>query len=253
MKKKSLSDVVGIYNSNSYGKFEVVDYINSKDVRIIFLETGTKRVTSLCSIKSGSVRDPYYPIVFGVGFKGEGQFTGREYLKCYHCWWDMLDRCYNTKQKRYHRYGGRGTTVCKQWHNYHCFALWYYDNIVEGFHLDKDILGAGHLYSPECCCFIPLTLNNLLVSNNKNRGEYPVGVCWDKGKGKFLASMSSDNFSSGSGFIGRYASSDEAFKAYKSAKELVIKGEALIYLNADSISEEVYNSLLSIEIVPYPK
>lgn len=29
----------------------------------------------------------------------------------------MLRRCYDTSYKDYHRYGGRGTTVCDRWRN----------------------------------------------------------------------------------------------------------------------------------------
>jgi hypothetical protein len=36
---------------------------------------------------------------------------------------DMLQRCYNPKNRRYHRYGGRGITVCLRWRlSYHAFV-----------------------------------------------------------------------------------------------------------------------------------
>ncbi len=33
------------------------------------------------------------------------------------CWLDMKRRCFNPKIKNYHRYGGRGITVCDEWKN----------------------------------------------------------------------------------------------------------------------------------------
>lgn len=33
----------------------------------------------------------------------------------YLTWYAMLDRCYNEKNVAYHRYGGRGITVCDEW------------------------------------------------------------------------------------------------------------------------------------------
>lgn len=33
----------------------------------------------------------------------------------YHAWNSMVGRCYNEKYKNYHRYGGRGITVCNRW------------------------------------------------------------------------------------------------------------------------------------------
>lgn len=36
-------------------------------------------------------------------------------------WAAMMDRCYNGKNPAYRNYGGRGITVCTQWHNFQSF------------------------------------------------------------------------------------------------------------------------------------
>lgn len=36
-------------------------------------------------------------------------------------WRNMLDRCENPKSKSYHNYGGRGITVCADWHQFKAF------------------------------------------------------------------------------------------------------------------------------------
>lgn len=41
---------------------------------------------------------------------------GLSHSKAYHAWEAMMARCYNPKNNRYARYGGRGITVCKEWH-----------------------------------------------------------------------------------------------------------------------------------------
>jgi hypothetical protein len=39
----------------------------------------------------------------------------------YRSWRCMLDRCYYEGDKSFHRYGGRGITVCKRWQDYSTF------------------------------------------------------------------------------------------------------------------------------------
>ena len=57
--------------------------------------------------------------------------------------------------------------------------------------LDKDILFKGNkVYSPETCCFVPHAVNTLFLNGKKNRGDFPLGVHFDKSKGKYRAEMS---------------------------------------------------------------
>ncbi len=40
---------------------------------------------------------------------------GMSFTKEYKAWRSMMDRCYKPKNVSYHRYGGRGITVCEEW------------------------------------------------------------------------------------------------------------------------------------------
>lgn len=40
----------------------------------------------------------------------------------YNSWSGMKQRCTNPKHPKYHQYGGRGITVCKEWDNYLNFS-----------------------------------------------------------------------------------------------------------------------------------
>jgi hypothetical protein len=49
-----------------------------------------------------------------------GQSIGVE-SKEYRAWLAMRNRCYRPKDKKYHRYGGRGISVCARWHIFENF------------------------------------------------------------------------------------------------------------------------------------
>jgi hypothetical protein len=92
---------------------------------------------------------------------------------------------------------------------------------VENFELDKDILIKGNkIYSPETCCFVPKEINLLFTKSNSIRGKYPIGVSCRKKDGKFRAQCWVEGKQR---FLGSFYTPEEAFQAYKEAKEQEIK------------------------------
>lgn len=47
-----------------------------------------------------------------------------EYGRLFGVWRDMIYRCENPQAKPYPNYGGRGITVCEDWHDYTKFKAW---------------------------------------------------------------------------------------------------------------------------------
>lgn len=82
-------------------------------------------------------------------------------------WQAIIDRCYNKNDQNYHRYGGRGVRVCKEWRrSKEAFCEWALANgWVKGLQVDKDIKG-GKLYGPKTCLIV-----TSLVNNNNRRGN----------------------------------------------------------------------------------
>jgi len=68
--------------------------------------------------------------------------------KAYRIWTNMKDRCTNPNNKAYHRYGGRGITVCERWLKFDNF-LADMGQPIENLTLDRIDNNKG--YSPRNC------------------------------------------------------------------------------------------------------
>ena len=67
----SYKDCVGkILKSKNFGDFKILKYNDSGNVEIRFLKTGFETKVQLVQVKSGEIKDPHSPSVFGVGIFG---------------------------------------------------------------------------------------------------------------------------------------------------------------------------------------
>lgn len=85
-------------------------------------DCGNLTTTTTSLLKSGKTKSCGC-LVFENGkyLKTHGMSRSSEYS----IWRGMLDRCYNEKSVAYHRYGGRGITVCDEWRT--SFEAFYRD------------------------------------------------------------------------------------------------------------------------------
>lgn len=118
-------------------------------------------------------------LVQGVGIN-DLEETYLKHPRFYNTWNHMLKRCYSsTLHKKRPSYIGCSAT--EEWHILSNFKIWYEENNVDGWHLDKDLLiPKNKIYSPDTCVFVPTNINSLLTFTTKNRGEFPLGVSYHK-------------------------------------------------------------------------
>ena len=183
------------------------------------------------------------PTMCGIGYHGSENVDckSESYLK----WHDMLSRCYNAKfHERQPQY--KECTVCEEWLNYSNFKVWYDLNKMKGMSLDldKDILFKGNgVYSPETVAFVPHVINTLFLNGKKNRGDLPLGVHFDKSKGKYRAEMS---FMGEAIKLGWFDTAESAFARYKEYKEDFIKDMA--EQHKDILPYKVYDAMMNWKI-----
>jgi hypothetical protein len=132
-------------------------------------------------------------LVYGFGRYKKGKFKTTEngkHTKAYNAWKAMLKRCYDPKyQAKYPTYAG--CSVSDEWLEFQAFARWYEDSYPsdgESYQLDKDLKALGNkIYSPSTCLFVSSAVNKFTTDHGAARGEFLIGVNWNKSNEKFLA------------------------------------------------------------------
>ena len=225
--------------SNEGCAMKIVEYNSTLDIVIEFQDEHKYRVhTQYSNFKNGQCKNPFFPSVFGHGYLGvdknsnvpkvsefkDGKSVATwEYLK----WQSMLKRCFDNKYKE-KKPTYKDITCCNRWL---CFANFLEDFEIlkqeyswskdEKLNLDKDILYKGNkIYSLENCVLVPDYINFLFLKNDAKRGEYPIGVCYNKQCKKYQAFCNINGKKIG---LGYYNTIEQAFNAYKIAKKQEIK------------------------------
>ncbi len=252
-------DRIGEENINNFGsKMVIIEYRKYSDIDVYFPEYDwTARNVTCGNFKNGNVVCPYERRYCGVGYLGEGKYkaydkNGRP-TKCYTAWNHMLKRCYDVKfHKKEQTY--INCSVTEEWLNFQNFAEWFYENYYEieneVMSLDKDILCKGNkIYSPNNCMFVPKNINNLFIKRDKLRGEYPIGVYYNKQNKKFRAQCSVYDLEENKKkkiYLGLYDTPEQAFKFYKNFKEQYIKQVADYYKN--QIPDKLYKAMYEYKV-----
>ena len=189
-------------------------------------------------------------LVLGAGFndKTRPANVDGKIVKEYVLWQGMLTRCFSEKyQTLYPTY--KGCNVSDNFLNYTFFYDWCQEQIGFGkvdengriWCLDKDLLFVDNkTYSETACIFVPNEINSFFIDCGNDRGEYPLGVCFDKASGKFKARC---NVNSKRQYLGLFSTPEEAFTVYKPFKENLCKQLAIKW--KDEVDPRLFEAMMN--------
>lgn len=241
-------DYVGrTYLSKEGDVMTVLELNTCKKVTVQF-DAGHTLTVQLGNLERGTIKNPYHPSVFGIGYIGIGRHAKHvkgKTTKTYEKWKSIMQRSYS---KEYHSIKPTyaNCSVDKKWHNFQNFGDWFEENYnpetMQGWELDKDILKKGNkIYSPETCCLVPSELNIIILKRKSKRGNNPIGVTFVKGRFKARMNKNGNKLD-----LGTFDTPEEAFQAYKIAKEAWIKEVADIWKTL--IELRVYQAMYNYKV-----
>ena len=233
------------FEMNNYGELIVLGLGGRRGEHKLYIceftKTGYQTMTSNSNILSGRVKDPYYPIIYGIGYLGGLKLSGNPYLELlYVRWKNMLARCYYPKNPEYVRYTSRGVSVDDRWHDFSKFVKDYeklygydYDNI-DVLAIDKDIIGCGTKYSKEHCCLVNNDLNSYFAYHQSRNNTSETGIYYLKVVDKWRATISINGNSKN---LGHFKHKKSALDVYWGTKfqyfKMKFKGiDSIIYNGA---------------------
>lgn len=176
--------------------------------------------------------------LFGIGindYNGRISTHGKE-LPSYSVWRRIIERCSgHRKDKKCYQ----SVAICDEWKSFSKFKIWYDENFKPDCEIDKDLFSdkSQLLYSPNTCCFLPKEINSS-ISRLKT-----IPITHRYKKYEVYTTFKSKRI-----HLGSFNTYDEAFSAYKKARESHIKQIAQEYYGECKIERRVYDALMNYKV-----
>lgn len=194
----------------SYQNYEmtIINFDNYSNVDIIFSDGTIIKNRQYKEVCSGSIKHPYHPSVYGIGYLGIGEYGAERNSKIYLLWSKIIKECSEFPNN----------IICEKWKCIQDFGHWYDNNYKEGWEFNSSISNKQNThYSPETCWFVPKEISILFKRYNS---LLPTGVYFENSSGKYVAQFKRKGRQN---VRRRFNTSEKAYEFYKYHKEKYIK------------------------------
>lgn len=148
---------------------------NGKSLYECKCDCGNAKIMTAGDLKSGRIVScGCHAKSFLNDLHENNKIHGLSNSRIYHVWNGMIQRCENPNCEAYRCYGGRGITVCEEWHDLEKFAKWAYSN---GYNEDAergectiDRIDNDGNYEPSNCRWADMKVQ---ASNKRNTRKKP--------------------------------------------------------------------------------
>lgn len=175
-----------------------------------------KKKATVCGV---GINDADYKVTRTSSKMVDGKRVCKIEWQCpfYVTWKSMIVRCYSAKHQS-KRPTYKDCTVCDEWLTFPNFRAWMIQQDYKGKELDKDLLIKGNkVYSPTTCVFVSKMVNTFMCDSGAIRGNYLIGVSWNKAVGKFKA-LCCNPFLNKQEYLGYFDNEQEAHQTWLKRK-----------------------------------
>lgn len=202
--------------TNGGCQYKVIEYVGNCRYLIEFQDEFKHRMVARGGrMQEGKIANPYFRGFNGQGYIGVGKYNSNLIANpAYSKWMSIWRRIGQIDKPDFATY-----VDCKmdvRWESLQDFSEFYHSCPYrqDGWELDKDLIVPGNrIYGPDTAAYVPVEIN-AFIKTRKRKAHLPMGV--NVNRAFFSAAIRIDGKET---YLGNFVTPEEAYVAYKEAKE----------------------------------